>query len=76
QRELLEKDEMVPLDAIIENLKKRDLIDSTRKESPLIQAPDAALLDTSHITIDEQVDFVLRKVAETLCSPEFLESKK
>lgn len=71
QRELLEKNEMVPLDTIVENLKKRDLIDSTRKESPLIQAPDAALLDTSYITIDEQVDFVLQKVAEKLCSKEF-----
>ncbi len=71
QRELLAKNEMVALDIIVENLKKRDLIDSTRKESPLIQAPDAALLDTSHITIDEQVDFVLRKVAEKFCSQEF-----
>ncbi|PSR52101.1 (d)CMP kinase [Adhaeribacter arboris] len=75
QRELLEKNEMVPLNTIIENLQKRDLIDSTRKESPLIQAPDAALLDTSYLTIDEQVDFVLRKVAEKFCSAEFVQPK-
>lgn len=66
QRELLEKNEMVPLDEIVANLKKRDFIDSTRQESPLIQAPDAALLDTSHITIDEQVEFVLLKVSEKM----------
>jgi cytidylate kinase len=61
QRELLERDEMIDIDSIIENLKKRDQIDSTRKESPLVQAVDAALIDTTHITIDEQVDEVLRQ---------------
>ncbi len=70
QQELLAKDEMVPLDAIIENLSKRDFIDSTRKESPLIQADDAAVLDTSYMTIDEQVDFVLEQVAGNIFSKE------
>jgi cytidylate kinase len=60
QRELLEKDELVEIDAIIENLKKRDLIDSTRKESPLVKATDAYIIDTTHITIEEQVDEVIR----------------
>jgi cytidylate kinase len=59
QRELLEKDELVDLDLVIQNLQKRDHIDSTRKESPLVQAKDALLLDTSHITIDEEVDEVI-----------------
>lgn len=60
QQELFAKDELVELDAIVENLQKRDEIDSTRKESPLKKADDAVLLDTSHITIDEQVDEVIR----------------
>ncbi len=60
QQELFAKDELVELDAIVENLQKRDEIDSTRKESPLKKAEDAVLLDTSHITIDEQVDEVIR----------------
>ncbi|GAB2546369.1 (d)CMP kinase [Rufibacter soli] len=63
QEELLEKGQMVPYDEIVQNLKKRDHIDSTRAESPLRRAEDAHLLDTSHITIDEQVDFVLDLVA-------------
>jgi cytidylate kinase len=71
QQELLENGELVPLDEIIQNLQKRDLIDSTRKESPLIQARDAALLDTSYITIDEQVDFVLERVAAKVFQKEF-----
>jgi cytidylate kinase len=59
QQELLERDELVDLQTIIANLQKRDHLDSTRKESPLRQASDAILLDTSHITIDEEVDEVI-----------------
>ena len=60
QMELLAKDELIDLPTIMANLQKRDHIDSTRKESPLRQASDAILLDTSHITIDEEVDEVVR----------------
>jgi CMP/dCMP kinase len=60
QQELLERDELVDLEDIIANLQKRDHLDSTRKESPLKQATDAIPLDTSHITIDEEVDEVVR----------------
>lgn len=59
QQELLAKGELVNLDDIIRNLEKRDLIDTTRLESPLRQADDAILLDTSHMTIEEQVDWVI-----------------
>ena len=71
QQELLEKGELVPIDDIVQNLQKRDLIDSTRKESPLLQADDAEVLDTTHITIDEQVDFVMNQVAAKLLQKEF-----
>jgi len=60
QRELLERDEMVDLDQVIENLVERDRIDSSRAESPLKKAPDAYEINTTHVTIDEQVDEVVR----------------
>ena len=60
QQELLQKNNMVDLDEVIENLVQRDKIDTTRKESPLKQAEDALVIDTTHITIDEQVDEVVR----------------
>ncbi len=60
QKELLERADMVDMDAIIANLNQRDQIDSTRKESPLVKAQDAIILDTTHVTIDEQVDEVIR----------------
>lgn len=60
QKELLEKEDLVDLDKVIANLKKRDEIDSNRAESPLLMAPDATLIDTTHITVDEQVEEVVR----------------
>ena len=66
QDELTAAGQDVPLPDIIENLRKRDHIDSTRAESPLRRAADAVLLDTTHITITEQVDFVLDKVSSAL----------
>lgn len=70
QEELLEKNQVVPLEEIVENLRKRDMIDSTREESPLVRAQDAVLLDTSHLMIDEQVEFVLNQVAAKVFSRE------
>jgi cytidylate kinase len=61
QQELLEKDNLVDLDTVIANITERDRIDSTRKESPLVKAADAIEMDTTHITINEQVDEVVRQ---------------
>jgi CMP/dCMP kinase len=66
QQELLAKGEMINLDEIIKNLEKRDKIDTTRSEGPLVQAPDAALLDTSYMTIEEQVDWVIEQADRRL----------
>lgn len=60
QKELLEKDRMVDLDDVITNIVQRDQIDTTRIESPLRKADDAILLDTTYLTLDEQVDEVVR----------------
>ncbi len=60
QQEWLAQERLVDLDEVIENIKKRDHIDTTRAESPLRQAEDAIVIDTTHITIDEQVDEVVR----------------
>jgi cytidylate kinase len=60
QLELLEKGDMVGLDEIFENLKMRDYTDTHRAESPLRQAEDAILLDNSFLTLDEQVEVVVR----------------
>jgi len=44
---------------ILRDLQERDSRDSQRRASPLIQTPDAILLDTSHRSITDAVEFVL-----------------
>lgn len=45
---------------VLENIKERDQMDSTRKESPLIKAKDAITLDNSSMTKEEQAKLSLR----------------
>jgi len=66
QREMVEQDSFVDLDELRIELAKRDAWDSGRNISPLRQAKDAILLDTSKLTIDEQVEFVVQRVNEKL----------
>lgn len=53
------------LDVIKENLFERDRIDSTRKDSPLKMASDAKEIDTSHLTLNQQIDKIV-KMAEDI----------
>ena len=46
-----------------QNLAERDHLDSTRAESPLIQVSDALVLNNSQLTKEEQLNWVLDKVA-------------
>ena len=44
---------------MLENVKHRDLIDTTRAESPLRRADDAIVLDNSHMSREEQNRWLL-----------------
>ena len=44
-------------------LRERDAKDSSRATSPLAQAEDAVVLDTTHLTLDEVIDQVCALVA-------------
>ncbi len=63
-RELLDKGERVDFETILSDIKSRDYFDSTRAISPLKKAHDAITIDTSNISIDEQVEKVLSIVAK------------
>ena len=60
--ELTAKGESVSREEIKQNLLERDLIDTTRAESPLKQAKDAITLDNSNLTKQEQLETVLAMV--------------
>ncbi len=50
------------IDDLVEEIRRRDRFDSERSHSPLKKADDAIEVDTSELTIDEQVDFMVNKV--------------
>ena len=50
---------------IIRAINDRDAIDSNRKASPLKKADDAIEIDTSNLTIEQQVDLIVEKWQET-----------
>lgn len=52
----------IPVDEIKNNLSNRDKIDSSRNDSPLTKAEDAVEVDTTNVTIDEQVNLILEEV--------------
>jgi len=60
QKDYLARDQKVDFDQIVQNIKNRDLQDTTRTDSPLVKADDAYLLDVTSITVKEQVDFVMK----------------
>lgn len=62
--ELLAKGESAKLDEIEAEIRDRDHRDMTREESPLMQAEDAILVDTSEMTIDEVVDKILSLIKD------------
>ena len=64
--EIIAKGGQVEYDVILEEIKLRDYKDSTREISPLKQAQDAILIDTSHLTIDEVVEKISKLIIERL----------
>lgn len=48
---------------------ERDEKDTSRKHAPLLRAADAVLLDTTQMTIDQQVDFIVRELEKKLRRP-------
>lgn len=66
QKELLEKGDSVDLQDIIDNFQKRDELDSNREISPLRKAEDAIVIDTSHLTFEDQLGQVAHIVQDTI----------
>ena len=62
--ELTEKGEPCSLEEIEKEIAERDYRDMHRENSPLKQAEDAVLVDTSGLTIDEVIGWILRLAAE------------
>jgi cytidylate kinase len=57
--ELVEKGQQADFDQIAKDIEERDYRDSHREISPLKQADDAILVDSSEMTIDEVVNTII-----------------
>lgn len=64
--ELMENDESADIDKIKAQIKERDERDMNRAISPLKQADDAVLVDTSELTVDEVVERILSIIDEKI----------
>ncbi len=63
-KQLISKGMTANMDDLLKDLRERDARDSQRAVAPLRQSEDAALLDTSEMTIQQAVDFVVDKAAQ------------
>lgn len=63
-KELYAKNRNITLEEVKENLALRDYLDTNREISPLRKAADAILLDNSNMTMEEQLQFAMKKVRE------------
>ena len=54
------------VEEIVEDLKRRDRLDSSRTISPLQKAGGAVEIDTTAMTMNEQVDLIVENVRERL----------
>lgn len=74
-KEMYEKNPNVTIEEVKSNLEMRDYIDSNREVSPLRRAEDAILLDNTHITTDEQLDFALNLYKDKVIELEMASGK-
>lgn len=62
--EMREKGLEVNIEDVLKNLQERDYIDSHREVSPLTQAADAVVLDNSHMTMQQQMEWLKGIISE------------
>ena len=62
--EMIAKGDVVDMADVLKNLQERDYIDSHREVSPLTKAPDAIVLDKSHLNMEQQLEWLKGIIAE------------
>ena len=62
--EMNAKGEKTDIEDVLKNLQERDYIDSHRETSPLSKADDAIVLDNSHMTMEDQLNWLKGIISE------------
>ncbi len=68
RRELEQRGQDWPPERVAAELEERDQRDRNRAEAPLMQAPDAVYVDTTHLTIEQVEEVVLRLIRERVAN--------
>ena len=62
--EMIKKGLTVSYDDIVYNINNRDMLDSTRSDSPLIIEKDAIVIDNSNMSIDDQINKISQLIED------------
>jgi len=65
-KELTDKGDSVSYESILENVQKRDLMDTTREDSPLVKADDAIEIDNSKLSQVAQFNIILQMAKDRI----------
>lgn len=65
-REMHDKNPNISMEEVQHNLQMRDYIDSNREVSPLKQAADAIVIDNTHLTMQQQLDFAIELLEQRI----------
>ena len=68
-QESLSREKQVSYEEVLQSMRERDRIDSTRDHAPLRAAEDAVVVDTTDMTIEEVVCKVFELVLDTFPNP-------
>src|SRR5207253_10330028 len=60
-KQLIEKGNSVTLESLLRDIRERDARDSSRAAAPLKPAADAVILDTTDMSIEASIAFVLER---------------
>lgn len=64
--EMIHKGQEVSYARVLENVNARDLLDTTREDSPLKKADDAIEVDNSHLSVKETFELIYNYVLEKI----------
>lgn len=65
-KELVEKGQQVNYDDILREIELRDYQDTHREIAPLKKAEDAVLVDTTKLTLEESIEYMLKVIKERM----------
>jgi cytidylate kinase len=61
-KEMCDEGRDITYESVLKNVSERDLMDTTRKDSPLVKAGDAVEIDNSHMNVEQTFDTAMEWV--------------